>query len=318
MIRWIDKRLSRPAKLRLTTLSVAGAALLVASTLYLVADLWSLSVQVHADLDQLYAQLLRDLRLMGMALLLAAVVAMLLTARVLRLICVPVNELLEVARHVRTGKFTVRARKRSEDGLGALADGFNALLGELERRDLSLRMYQNDLEKMVLERTTRLDAAVTAGREAVERAEAASRAKSEFLARMSHEIRTPMNAVLGMAELLRISKALDERQRRYAVTIHQSGSCPAEPSSTTSWTTPKMEVGKLKLDSVAFSIRDVVEDVVETLAERAHSKGLDLSCDIPPQSDMAILGDATRLPQQILRSTWSATPLNSRNAAKCA
>ena len=250
MIRWIDKRLSLPAKLRLTTLSVAGAALLVAATLYLAADLWGLRVQAHADLDQLYAQLLRDLRLMGMALLPAAVVAMLLAARVQRLICVPVNELLEVARHVRTGKFTVRAHKHSEDEFGVLVDGFNGMLAELERRDLNLRMYQNELEKLVRERTARLDAAVTEAHEAVERAEAASRAKSEFLARMSHEIRTPMNGVLGMAELLRISKALDERQRRYAVTIHQSGTALLEIINDI-LDFSKIEAGKLELDSVA-------------------------------------------------------------------
>ena len=97
---------------------------------------------------------------------------------------------------------------------------------------------------------------------------------------MSHEIRTPMNAVLGMAELLRMSKALDERQRRYAVTIHQSGSALLGIINDI-LDFSKMEVGKLELESTAFNIRDVAEDVVETLAERAHSKGLELMCDIP-------------------------------------
>ena len=270
------------------------------------------SVHVDADLDQLYTQLRRALELMCLSLLLAGLVAVLLAARLQRVILTPINELLEAVRTVRSSRaFTLRAAKRNNDEMGALVDAFNGMLAELEKRDLSLRMYQNDLEKMVLERTERLDAAVAAGQEAVARAEAASRAKSEFLARMSHEIRTPMNAVLGMAELLRTSKALDERQRRYAVTIHQSGSALlAIINDILDFS--KMEVGKLQLESSAFSIRDVVEDVVETLAERAHSKGLELLCDIPKQLNAAVLGDAKRLRQVLINLVGNAVKFTER------
>ena len=276
------------------------------------------SVQVDADLTQLYVQLTRSLEMMFVALIVAVLVAITLATRLQRIFCAPVNELLEVAENVRTSrKFTLRAHKHSDDELGALVDGFNGMLAELERRDLSLRMYQNDLEKMVMERTVSLDAAVAEAQEAVARAEAANRAKSEFLARMSHEIRTPMNAVLGMAELLRISKALDERQRRYAVTIHQSGSALLSIINDI-LDFSKMEVGKLELLSTPFNVRDVVEDVVETLAERAHSKGLELMCEIPDPQGVAVLGDAKRLRQVLLNLVGNAVKFTERGEVRVA
>jgi two-component system, sensor histidine kinase and response regulator len=289
MIRWIN-HLSLATKLRFAIVSAAAAALLVASGLFITGE----------------ALGLRSFELMLPSLFIAGLVAYFLAARLQRLICAPINELLAVARNVRTTqKFTLRARKHNDDEMGALVDGFNGMLAQLESRDLSLQRYQNGLEKMVLERTMRLDAAVAEAREAVARAEAASRAKSEFLARMSHEIRTPMNAVLGMAELLRISKALDERQRRYAVTIHQSGSALLGIINDI-LDFSKMEVGKLELESTAFNIRDVAEEVVETLAERAHSKGLELMCDIPQTLATAVLGDPKRLRQILINLVGNA------------
>jgi len=126
-----------------------------------------------------------------------------------------------------------------------------------------------------------------------------------------------MNAVLGMAELLRISKALDERQRRYAVTIHQSGTALLGIINDI-LDFSKMEVGKLELQLTPFNIRDVAEDVVETLAERAHSKGLELMCDIPIQKGTAVLGDAKRLRQILLNLAGNAVKFTERGEVRVA
>jgi signal transduction histidine kinase/DNA-binding response OmpR family regulator len=274
------------------------------------------SIHLDADLVQLNSQLLSSLGILGLAMSFAGIAAYQVSTRLQRGIKAPIIELFKAARHARESKsFTVRAVKHADDEIGALNDEFNQLLAELEKRDLNLAVYQNELETRVRGRTSRLDSAVADAHEALERAEAASRAKSEFLARMSHEIRTPMNAVLGMTELLRYSTTLDDRQRRYTDTIHQSGSALLGIINDI-LDVSKIEAGKLDLDIAPFSLRLVVEDAVEVLAERAHAKGLELLCDIPPDVETAVCGDGQRLRQIIINLVGNAVKFTDRGEVK--
>ena len=139
---------------------------------------------------------------------------------------------------------------------------------------------------------------------------AASRAKSEFLARMSHEIRTPMNGVLGMTELLRGTK-LDGRQQKYAETISKS----AESLLTIIndiLDFSKIEAGKMALDDAPFDLEQIVEEAAELLAEPAHAKGLELICRLPPGLHSAYRGDGMRLRQVLINLLSNAVKFTER------
>ncbi len=261
--------------------------------------------------------------------LLAMVIAYLITRRLGHIVTEPITAISDIAREVVASRdYSQRARRISDDEAGELVDSFNAMLTEIEQRTTALEtsnraiaqaqsevMRLNEqLEHRVNERTMQLALSNAELELAMEAAKKANQAKSAFLSSMSHELRTPLNAILGFAQIL-TSDTLPStlpQKKEFAGHILKSGRHLLTLINEI-LDLAKVESGTVSLSMEPVALADMLAEcrtMVEPLASQRRIRVL-----FPEQTSAVVMADRTRLKQVILNLLSNAIKYNRDNGA---
>ena len=237
----------------------------------------------------LYSVMLITLILVGIGAVLMLVLGKRLAA--------PIVSISQVAREVAEGNFDHRIVVAGENEISDLARAINYMLERLRSYRHTVEASQENLEKMVAERTRELERLLAESKILAQRAEAASRSKSEFLANMSHELRTPLNHILGFTELVagRSCGEINAVQEEYLNDV-LNASRHLLSLINDILDLSKVEAGKMDLDAAEISIRTLLENSLSMVKEKAIKHGIRLSLQIESAPD-SLTADERKLKQ---------------------
>ncbi len=219
----------------------------------------------------------------------------------------PLGSLAATARaieaHDTDARVTVAPR---EDEIGTLASALQQMIAA--QRHAREKLVESNLA--LLATNEKLQVKTDEAQRLAVEADAANRAKRDFLAVMSHEIRTPMNGIIGMTELA-LNTQLTESQREYLDMVKGSAESLLELLNDI-LDFSKIEAGRLDLEHIDFDLRDTLGDTMQTLGVRASAKGLELALQIRPDVPDALFGDPHRLRQIVVNLVGNALKFTDR------